>query len=244
MRKSSFVVLAATTCLISSAACQISSATEANHRNPNPELYRKDARPFGVDMETWAERLTQWIYRQPLEANPVLDQTGEDCAVDQDGPVWFIPPIDGPPVFSGTRTCTIPRHKAILLDIGNGLAMYPRPTIATYQPNLGETLHAFLARRVDAVMDTVDFLAVSLDGRELEDVLSYRFVSKDLFELIGDLSIKAAYDSRILGWGMPAVSDGFFMMFKPLRPGPHVIIVRGTNTFGDNKTYTYYLNVE
>lgn len=243
MRKSLLAVLTAGW-LASGAIWQVSTAAEANRHNPNPELYRKDARPFGVDMETWAERLTQWIYRQPFETNPVLDQTGEDCAVDQEGPVWFIPPIDGPPVFSGSRTCTIPRHKAILLDIGNGLAMFPRPTIPTYHPDLGENLYDFLARRIDTVMDSVDHLEVSLDGRQLTDVLSYRYVSKDLFQLIGDLSIKDAYDPRILGWGMPAVSDGFFMMFKPLRPGPHIIVVYGTNTFGDIKTYTYYLTIQ
>lgn len=107
MRKFSYTV-AIVASLGYGALAQSSLAAEADHNrlNPNPELFRKDARPFGVDMETWAERLTQWSYRQPFETNPVLDQTGEDCAVDQNGPVWFIPPIDGPPVFSGSRTYT------------------------------------------------------------------------------------------------------------------------------------------
>jgi len=32
-------------------------------------------------------------------------------------------------------------------------------------------------------------------------------------------------------------------MFKPLEPGLHTIVVHGTNTFGHDKTFTYYLNV-
>jgi hypothetical protein len=87
--------------------------------NPNPVLFAKQTHPYGADMATWGERATQWIYAQPLEHNPLFDQTGADCAVGQQGPVWFIPPIAGPPVFSGSRTCTIPEGKAIFLDIGH-----------------------------------------------------------------------------------------------------------------------------
>ena len=36
----------------------------------------------------------------------------------------------------------------------------------------------------------------------------------------------------------------FFMMFKPLAPGEHVIRVFGTDVRGANKTYTYDLHVE
>ncbi len=33
------------------------------------------------------------------------------------------------------------------------------------------------------------------------------------------------------------------MMFKPLDPGQHTIAVHGTNTFGDDKTFTYNLTI-
>lgn len=237
-------LLSTIACIVAAASSPALMATETLEGDgPNPALFRKDASPFGVDMPTWAERLTQWVYRQPAEHNPVLDQTGADCGVDQSGPVWFIPPIEGPPVFVGTRHCDIPLGKAILLDIGNYVALYPRPTRPTYQPAVGETLSHFLTGKADGVMDSVNHLEVSLDGRPMSDVLSYRFVSDGLFELTGDPSLADVYDPRILGWGMPGISDGFFMMFKPLSAGTHTLRVYGTNTFGDDKTYIYYLNV-
>src|SRR5229473_1728255 len=86
--------------------------------NPNPVLFESDAHPYGADMVTWGERASQWIWGTPADHNPLLDQTGADCGVGQQGPVWFIAPIAGPRVFTGTRTCTIPPQRALLLDIG------------------------------------------------------------------------------------------------------------------------------
>lgn len=34
------------------------------------------------------------------------------------------------------------------------------------------------------------------------------------------------------------------MMFKPLAPGSHTLVVHGTNTIGHDKTFTYYLTAE
>jgi hypothetical protein len=49
---------------------------------------------------------------------------------------------------------------------------------------------------------------------------------------------------RTAGSPQQAVVDGFFMMFKPLEPGEHTIVVHGTNTFGHDKTFNYYLTIE
>lgn len=212
--------------------------------NPNPVLFRKDSSPYRVDMRTWAERLVQWIYRQPLAQNPVLDQSGAWCAVDQQGPVWFLPPIDGPDVFTGTRSCTIPRGKAILLQLGGVIAVYPRADNPNYAPAQGEALSLFLASRAEILMDSVNLLEVTLDGRRVRDVLDYRVQSDDLFEVTPHPSLVGTYDARLVGWGQPAMSDGFYMMFKPLSRGLHTLVVHGTNTFGDDKTYVYYLHVQ
>ena len=213
-------------------------------RNPNPIVFRIEASPYGTDMHAWAERLVQWIYRQPLAQNPVLDQSGAYCAVDQRGPVWFIPPIDGPAVFTGTRTCTIPHGKSILLQLGGVVALYPRGDRTDYAPAAGETLSHFLRSRAAIVMDSVNRLEVTLDGRALKQVLDYRIQSEGLFELTPHPTLVGTYDARLVGWGQPAVSDGFFMMFKPLQRGSHTLRVVGTNTFGDDKTYVYYLHIQ
>lgn len=212
--------------------------------NPNPALFPIDARPYGVDMATWAERASQWVYAQPLDQSPLFDPTGANCDVGQQGPVWYIARIAGPPVFSGTRTCTIPHQKSILLYIGAVVDDYPCPAFPDFQPAPGQSLYDFLAADAKFFMDTVDSLSVSLDGQPLNDVFSYRFVSPDLFTITGDLSLQPVLDPCITGSPQQAVVDGFFMMFKPLEPGEHTIVVHGTNTFGHDKTFTYYLTVE
>jgi hypothetical protein len=240
MRQIAYLVVALACC--GGLAQTAAAATPAYSDNPNPVLFSKQAHPYGADMATWGERAAQWIYAQPFAHNPLFDQTGADCAVGQQGPVWFIPPIAGPPVFSGSRTCTIPEDTAIFLDIGHDLNDYPCPD-PSFQPAPGESLYDFLIRTDLPIMDSVDLLEVSLDGQPFSDVLGYRFISDDLFSITGDTSLQF-FDPCITGAPQPAIVDGFFMMFKPLEPGAHTIFVHGTNTFGADKTFTYHLTVE
>jgi hypothetical protein len=229
--------------------------TPAHHDrdNPNPALFEKDSHPFGADMATWGERVGQWIYGQPFATNAAFDQTGSDCANDQRGPVWFIPPIFAlpgsprpiiQPPGTATRNCTIPREKAIFLDIGEDVNDFPCPAAFNFNPAPGQSLFDFLIATDKPVMDSVNLLEVWLDGQPLNDVLSYRFISDDLFLIKGDLSLQTTFDPCITGRRQPAIVDGFFLMFKPLHPGTHTIVVHGTNTFGDDRWFTYNLNIE
>ncbi len=242
MRRITYLILVAA-CTLAVAQPSAAASQDGSQRpNPNQVLFPKESHPYGADMATWGERAAQWIYAQPLEHNPLLDQTGADCGVDQQGPVWFIPPIAGPPVFSGTRSCSVPRHTAILLDIGHDTNTYPCPD-PKFRPAPGQSLYDFLIQTDLPIMDSVNLLEVSLDGRPFEDVLSYRFISDDLFLITGDTSLVQRVDPCITGSAQPAIVDGFFMMFKPLTTGQHTIRVHGTNTFGDDKTFTYHLRI-
>jgi hypothetical protein len=134
-------------------------------------------------------------------------------------------------------------HKALFLYIGADVEDYPCPAFPGFEPPPGQSLYDFLSGIAKDVMDTVDLLEVSLDGRPFDDVLSYRYVSDDLFELTGDPSLQPVLDPCITGSQQQAVIDGFFMLFKPLEPGEHTIVVHGTNTFGHDKTFTYHLTI-
>ncbi len=243
MRRISRAILVAVCCLAITSPAVMAEQFPDRGDNPNPALFPKDASPYGVDMATWAERASQWIYAEPLETSPLFDTTGANCAVDQQGPVWYVARIAGPPVFSGTRTCTIPHQKSIFLYIGAVVDEYPCPAFPDFQPAPGQSLYDFLTADAKFFMDTVDSLSVSLDGQAMNDVFDYRYVSDDLFTLIGDLSLQPVLDPCITGDPQDAVVDGFFMMFKPLEPGFHTIVVHGTNTFGHDKTFTYYLTI-
>jgi hypothetical protein len=244
MRRRFLGLFLAALCVVCPGSRMVADQFHDTVANPNPALFPVNATPYGVDMATWAERASQWVYGTPLDQSPLFDATGENCDVNQQGPVWYIARIAGPPVFSGTRTCTIPQQKSILLYIGAVVDDYPCPAFPEFQPAPGQSLYDFLAADAKFFMDTVDSLSVSLDGQPLNDVFSYRYASPDLFTITGDLSLQPVLDPCITGEPQQAVVDGFFMMFKPLDPGQHVIVVHGTNTFGHDKTFTYYLTVE
>ncbi|GAB2647275.1 hypothetical protein [Kribbella swartbergensis] len=228
---------------LAASAC-LTNANAHEPENPNPQLFSKDSRPYGRSMATWAEQASQWVYGQPIERSPLFDQTGANCGVAQRGPVWYIARIAGPKVFSGTRSCTVPHQKAILLYIGAVVDEYPCPALPDWGPTGGQSLYDFLIADAKPVMDSVNLLEVSIDGREMRDALSYRYHSDDLFSITFDSSLKEPLgDPCITGTPQQAIVDGFFMMVRPLNRGMHTIVVHGTATGGDDKTFTYKLNV-
>ncbi|MEJ7602690.1 MAG: hypothetical protein WKG01_32675 [Kofleriaceae bacterium] len=139
---------ATTLLLVMTAACGVDDSpaleTEDQATHGRSLLFHENARPAGVSMERWSERMWKWIFRQPAETNPLLDQTGADCGVDQGGPVWFLPSImPGGTVFVGERSCTIPRGKAILVQTATYLNDYPCPD-PNFHPAPGQSLYDFL----------------------------------------------------------------------------------------------------
>lgn len=82
----------------------------------NPDILPPQSRPHGLPYYAWADRWWQWIDAQPLSANPLVDESGEDCARGQTGPVWF---LAGSPSGSYTRRCTIPAGKSLFFPVVN-----------------------------------------------------------------------------------------------------------------------------
>lgn len=221
-----------------------SSSLHAERANPNPALFEKDARPYGRTVEHWSEQLWAYIYAQPFDHNPFLDSTGADCAIGQEGPVWFLPAVPGSSLGNAvTRSCTIPRHRAIILQLSSTMNDFPCPD-PTFKPAPGQSLYSFLIGAITPLIDKVSGFAVTLDGVEIKDVLGYRFTSDDLFYFKGDPSMEQNFDSCVTGKRQPAVSDGIYLMFKPLAPGPHTIVVHGQDMEGNKVTLTEQLTIE
>jgi hypothetical protein len=177
MRHLSLVLIA-----LSAAACgseppassveETSTALRADCDDPNPALFSKEARPYGKSIERWSELLWSYIYAQPIDHSPFLDTTGADCAVGQKGPVWFLPAVPGATLgTSVTRTCTIPRHRAILLQLASAMNDYPCPDPA-FKPAAGQSLFDFLSAPVNPEISAVTGFEVSIDGTKIEKPLS------------------------------------------------------------------------
>ncbi|HWL84179.1 MAG TPA: hypothetical protein VNO21_00070 [Polyangiaceae bacterium] len=219
-----------------------STALQRDSANPNPMLFEKDARPYGVSMEQWSERLWKYILKIPFDENPNLDPTGADCAIDQEGPVWFLPAVPGAMLgTSVTRACTIPRGRALFLQLASLANDYPCPD-PNFKPAPGQSLYDFLIDGAKPAIDAVRNFDGTLDGVPIKDVLSYRFTSDDLFYFTGDPSMQA-FDSCITGKRQPAVADGYYLMFKPLSPGAHTIVIHGQDMHGTPVTLTENLTI-
>jgi hypothetical protein len=223
---------------------EVASETDTilEHSSVNPMLFPKHARPFGRSLERWSEVLWSWIYAQPFDRNPILDPTGADCDVGQDGPVWFLAAVPGSTLGTNvSRTCTIPRRKAILVQLASLMNDYPCPD-PTFHPAPGQSLFDFLIEPVTPIFDDETGFVISFDGEDLVDPLSYRYTSDDLFFFTGDVTMQA-FDPCVTARRQPAVSDGFYLPFKPMAPGEHTIVINGHDMVGVPVTLTWHLTV-
>jgi hypothetical protein len=232
-------------------ACSVFAAAQATEPpgndllgyGPNPMLYPKDARPFGKSVYGWADRSMQWLYAQPYASNPAYDTTGALCGVGQDGPVWNLPPAAMAIMMAGNvaRACTVPHEKALLLMVGFVGDTYPCPD-PSFGPKPGQSLYDFLVAdaKTYPMMDNVE---ITLDGRTILDPKHYLYTSENLFSLKGDPSLQATFDPCITTQWQPAVNYGYYLMFRPLRPGQHTL-VRRMSMNGMSNTLTYFLTVQ
>jgi hypothetical protein len=231
----------------SAASPALSAAkVSADDEHPrNPQAFEPHSSPYGTSMERWAEKLWQWIYSVPFAQNPFLDTTGVDCAVQQpDGDVWYLPPVPGPGgTASFTRSCTLPRGKALLLLMSGVLNDYPCPEPPPFQPADGQTLYEFLLAGAQGGPNSLTAQSLSVDGVVLKHIFDYRETSDDLFTFTGNIS-NQAFDGCVTGTKQPAVSDAFVLMLRPLPPGAHTLVYKVQDTHGTNLTLTYQLSIQ
>src|SRR5438105_2653789 len=98
-------------------------AQSQNPNDPNPGVVlTPNSAPGGLTYGEWSAKWFKWAYEPPPASSPVLDTTGQNCAVGQSGDVWFlagtffISPPAPPPV---TRICTIPAGRRLFFPVGN-----------------------------------------------------------------------------------------------------------------------------
>jgi hypothetical protein len=221
-------------------AGESSAALGAEARSP---VFSPAARPFGRDMATWSERQWRWLMAIPAGENPQLDPTGAHCGVNQEGPVWFLTNVNGDPgERTVTRACTLPEGKAVFMPMSDTLNDYPCPD-PNFRPAPGQSLYDFLRTGAEKIVNQVDGLWLAVDGQSIASPTAYRYTSPRLFHFAGDPSNAAQLDPCITGSRQPAVSDGFFVMLRPLDAGSHSLSVRATDTAGTDVTVVWNLTV-
>jgi hypothetical protein len=119
---------------------------------------------------------------------------------------------------------------------------YPCPD-PNFHPGPDQSLYDFLKSGAEAIVGTVDRLEVALDGRDLQDPFQYKYTSRRPFDVTGDPTLASAFDGCVTGAPQPAVSDGYFVMLKPLCRGRHTLTIHSTDTHGTDVTVRWSLTV-
>jgi hypothetical protein len=183
----------------------------------NSILYPTDSQPFGMTYGDWSVAWNQYTFSIPASINPILDLTGAYCSVAQSsGPVFFL----SASVFSFpvTRTCTVSAAgKALLLPVAFAECSTVEPP--PFHGNDPQELRTCAATFSDGI--GVDTLKVTVDGKKIHDLKLFRAQSP-FYDFI-----MPAHDNILGLEGVTSgssVSDGYWVMLKPLSRGFHVII--------------------
>lgn len=189
----------------------ITAATAATAPAPLMPDARVDGESFGELTARW------WQWAHHLPEVPYQDPDGRYCELGQEGPVWFLAGTDGS--FTARRECVVPVGKYLLVPVINmvvrdsGDPEYVRSSCAQLQ--------ASAALNNDRLASAV----VVIDGVRLADVARYRVRSEGCFHSGRD------EDSPL------AAADGYWLLFEPLPPGRHHLVVGanyGTNDDDDD----------
>jgi hypothetical protein len=190
----------------------------------NPGAYTLDSKPYGISYEDWTIKFWQWLISIPADRSPVTDQTGERCGEEQGNlPVFFLSFS-----FSGgaQRTCTIPTEKAILIPVN--VVEVSSAEFPSAQND--EDLH----RLAEEDESSNPFLFLSVDRKEFQDLEKYRVHSRAFDVNFPDNPIFGQQSGK-----SRAVSDGYWVIHKPLPPGKHDIHFKARLTNPNASTASY-----
>lgn len=196
------------------------------------------ARPHGKSYSEWAATWWQWILETPVSINPGLDPTGEHCAVNQSGHVWFLVGSFAPGVV--VRECTIPTGTALLFPLSNA------GFFAFLNDPPEQRTEEFLRAQV-ACVESAEIPLVEIDGVPVGNPFQY-FERSTIFQVI-------LPEDNLFGVGedvipeltlSPSVDAGFYLFLNPLPPGSHTIRWQSRSPecgFNEIADITYHLTV-
>ena len=183
---------------------------------PKAHVFSPAVHPFGASLGEWQARWFEWFLEIPAPTNPIFDETGELCDVNQSGPVWFTAPVARP--GTTTRACTISTGTAIfVVGLGNECSnVEPPPFFGATEAELRACAAAGLEEFFgDATQ------SITVDGIEVSDLDRYRTQTPLFGYTLPPDNI----------YGLPpatatkAISDGTDVIVKPLSPGQHRVVI-------------------
>jgi hypothetical protein len=211
-------------------------------------VFPREATPYGQSYEEWAAAWWQWLYAIPKSVNP---QLGSPCDVDQSGQVFFLAANYG---GATTRSCTLPAGKAIFFPLLNAFD-YSCPEQAVGSEACAalsseEDLHEF----TEWLLDHDTTRSLEIDGVAVEGLDDYRVHTATFYTTAPEDGLEPLHSCigpiRENVCGVPVgsprnnVSDGYWVMLRPLPPGEHQIhFAAGVPEFQFSLDITYNITV-
>jgi len=182
---------------------------------------------YGKSYAEWTQDWTQWIsdVAPPECANPILDTTGENCAMyqDPDSPVFLLAGNFGG--VSLRDQCVVPEGKALFFPIVNVFADnagIPEDMLLT-----DEALRAFVEDQYTHVV--TDSLHLSVDGEAIDHLERGGIESAPYtIELAPGANIYDCNEVEGVEGEFDGYSSGYWAMLAPLEPGAHTVSFGGT----------------
>jgi hypothetical protein len=177
----------------------------------------------------------------------LVDTTGANCAVGQQGDVWFLAGTFAAP--SATRTCSIPAGKTLFFPLINQVN-FNTPK-ECFQGPAALNVHDMRAGAASLVGGGQN-ISVELDGHP---VTSFQRLQSNVFKVTlpadnifnpfcTDNPPREGADGLPAGTYKPAIDDGIYVTLSPLRPGQHTLHFHAENpSAGVLVDVTYTLHI-
>jgi uncharacterized protein YecT (DUF1311 family) len=181
----------------------------------------------GLTLGQWTQRYWAWLLTKPGSLSPVADTTGERCADDQSGSVWFLAGADANSHIR--RKCRVPRGKYLFLPaLAQLLAVQKEPGKTCADLEKSQVARAgFSAQRG---------IFLKINGERFDSFLQNRPYTTKCTPIVGPSGQMIVDQSMFYGT---------FIMLHPLPPGDHVIEFGGAlPETGANRAVAYELHVE
>jgi len=227
--------------LLGFALCAWLSATPA---------FATDTDPLALLQRLW----WQWVGSFPLNASPLIDETGEFCAAGQRGGIWYLVSNAG---GTTTRSCRVPRGVKLLVptvtafcypeegfDTDETCIQFINDALAGYRP-------ADLVVKLDGVKQPVrDVCEVAAaPGDKLPPIAKHCVVHRRADRTLWKFTIEpnTIYASEPGVWRANGARGAFALIdTSGLKLGEHVIKIRATGQPGaliPFMSVTYHLTV-
>jgi hypothetical protein len=192
-----------------------------------------DSRPQNSTYGDWGAKWWQWVYSFPSSQNPLSDETGERCASNQNGTVWFLVGTFGGSV---TRQCTIPTGTSLFFPLLN-----TECSIAGGDGTNEQELRSCATAQIDRASS----LKAIVDGVQVPDLQAYRAQSQ-----LYTITLPPDNIMGVEPGTTPSIAEGYWIFLSPLPPGNHEIIFGGsagepsvTSSMNFVTEVTYHLTV-